>query len=102
MPVVPTVSGRRAKSWCANRWFSDLDVPQAGQVLANVADQYAVAYGEAVQKANVALSQDAILQLNQRSNERLITLKPVLCTTRQNAIGKGQEYISGFDQDVEK
>lgn len=72
MPVVPTTSGRQVQSrGVQTGGFQTFDVPQAGQVLANVADQYAVAYGEARQKANVALSQDAILQLNQRSNERL-------------------------------
>ena len=58
MPVVPTTSGRQVQSrGVQTGGFQTFDVPQAGQVLANVADQYAVAYGEARQKANVALSQ---------------------------------------------
>ncbi|EHS3408356.1 hypothetical protein MLH67_12840 [Escherichia coli] len=104
MPVVPTVSGRQVQSrGVQTGGFQTFDVPQAGQVLANVADQYAVAYGEARQKANVALSQDAILQLNQRSNERLYNPQTGFYAQQgKNAIGKGQEYISGFDQDVEE
>ncbi|HCO4148868.1 TPA: transglycosylase SLT domain-containing protein [Escherichia coli] len=104
MPVVPTTSGRQVQSrGVQTGGFQTFDVPQAGQVLANVADQYAVAYGEARQKANVALSQDAILQLNQRSNERLYNPQTGFYAQQgKNAIGKGQEYISGFDQDVEE
>ncbi len=95
MPVVPTVSGRQVQSrGVQTGGFQTFDVPQAGQVLANVADQYAVAYGEARQKANVALSQDAILQLNQRSNERLYNPQTGFYAQQgKNAIGKGQEYI---------
>lgn len=48
MPVVPTTSGRQVQSrGVQTGGFQIFDVPQAGQVLANVADQYAVAYGEA-------------------------------------------------------
>lgn len=104
MPVVPTTSGRQVQSrGVQTGGFQTFDVPQTGQVLANVADQYAAAYGEAKQKANVALSQDAVLQLNQRSNERLYNPQTGFYAQQgKNAIGKGQEYISGFDQDVEE
>lgn len=104
MPVVPTVTGRQVESrGFQSPGFQTFDVPQAGQVLTNIADQYAVAYGEAKKKANVALSQDAILQLNQRSNERLYNPQTGFYAQQgKNAIGKGQEYISGFDQDVEE
>lgn len=103
MPVVPTTSGRQVQSrGVQTSGFQTFDVPQAGQVLANVADQYAAAYGEAKYKANVALSQDAILQLNQRSNERLYNPQTGFYAQQgKNAIGKGQDYISGFDQDMD-
>lgn len=55
--------------------FQIFDVPQAGQVLANVADQYAVAYGEAVQKANVAMAQRRYCNLTNLQMTRLTTLK---------------------------
>ncbi|HAU5636091.1 transglycosylase SLT domain-containing protein [Citrobacter amalonaticus] len=104
MPVVPTTSGRQVQSrGVQTSGFQTFDVPQAGQVLANVADQYAAAYGEAKYKANVALSQDAILQLNQRSNERLYNPQTGFYAQQgKNAIGKGQDYISGFDQDMDE
>lgn len=55
--------------------FQTFDVPQAGQVLANVADQYAVAYGEAVQKANVAMAQRRYCNLTNLQMTRLTTQK---------------------------
>ena len=40
MPVVPTTSGRQVQSrGVQTGGFQTFDVPQAGQVLANVADQ---------------------------------------------------------------
>ncbi len=55
--------------------FQTFDVSQAGQVLANVADQYAVAYGEAGQKANVAMAQRRYCNLTNLQMTRLTTLK---------------------------
>lgn len=72
MPVVPTTSGRQVQSrGVQTGGFQIFDVPQADQVLANVADQYAVAYGEARQKANVAMAQEALLQFNQFADDQI-------------------------------
>lgn len=76
MPVVPTTSGRQVQSrGVQTGGFQIFDVPQADQVLANVADQYAVAYGEAVQKANVAMAQRRYCNLTNLQMTRLTTLK---------------------------
>lgn len=76
MPVVPTTSGRQVQSrGVQTGGFQTFDVPQAGQVLANVADQYAVAYGEARQKANVAMAQRRYCNLTNLQMTRLTTLK---------------------------
>lgn len=76
MPVVPTTSGRQVQSrGVQTGGFQIFDVPQADQVLANVADQYAVAYGEARQKANVAMAQRRYCNLTNLQMTRLTTLK---------------------------
>ncbi|ENQ6416336.1 hypothetical protein ACEPM8_003937, partial [Escherichia coli] len=104
MPVVPTTSGRQVQSrGVQTGGFQTFDVPQAGQVLANVADQYAVAYGEAKQKANVAMVQDASLSLSQISSDLLNNPETGLLNLKgKNAIGKGQEYTQQFDAQVEQ
>lgn len=104
MPVVPTTSGRQVQSrGVQTGGFQTFDVPQAGQVLANVADQYAVAYGEARQKANVAMAQDASLSLSQISSDLLNNPETGLLNLKgKNAIGKGQEYTQQFDAQVEQ
>ncbi|WP_096945279.1 transglycosylase SLT domain-containing protein [Escherichia coli] len=104
MPVVPTTSGRQVQSrGVQTGGFQTFDVPQAGQVLANVADQYAVAYGEARQKANVAMVQEASLKLSQTGSDLLNNPETGLLNLKgKNAIGKGQEYTQQFDAQVEQ
>ncbi|OTD27421.1 hypothetical protein AW114_17500 [Escherichia coli] len=104
MPVVPTTSGRQVQSrGVQTGGFQTFDVPQAGQVLANVADQYAVAYGEAKQKANVAMVQEASLKLSQTGSDLLNNPETGLLNLKgKNAIGKGQEYTQQFDAQIEQ
>ncbi len=50
--------------------FQTFDVSQAGQVLANVADQYAVAYGEAAE-SECCYGPEALLQFNQFADDQI-------------------------------
>ncbi|EFP3115178.1 transglycosylase SLT domain-containing protein [Salmonella enterica subsp. enterica serovar Heidelberg] len=103
MPVVPTTSGRQVQSrGVQTSGFQTFDVPQAGQVLASVADQYAAAYGEAKQRANVALTQEASLKLDAIGSDLMNNPENGFMSLQgKNAIGKGQEYLQQFDAQIE-
>ncbi|POP42156.1 lytic transglycosylase [Superficieibacter electus] len=100
MPVVPTTTGRQVESrGVQTGGFSTVDSPQAGQVLSDVTGQYAGAFAEAKKRANVALSQQAGLQLSQFEEDMktdLFSLKG------QNAIGKGQEFTQKYDEKIQE
>ncbi len=100
MPVVPTTSGRRVQSrGVQTGGFQTFDVPQAGQVLANVADQYAVAYGEAGQKANVAMAQEALLQFNQFADDQINNPENGLISKQgKNALGQSDAVMKNMQE----
>ncbi|UOZ12982.1 transglycosylase SLT domain-containing protein [Enterobacter roggenkampii] len=99
MPTVPTVNGRQVES----RGFQSpglqaFDTPQTADVLGQVAEQYAGAFAQAKQRANVALSQEASLKLSQAEED----LKTQLYSLKgQNAIGKGQEFTQQYDEQIQ-
>ncbi|HFK4276703.1 TPA: hypothetical protein ACG1W9_004408, partial [Escherichia coli] len=100
MPVVPTTSGRQVQSrGVQTGGFQIFDVPQAGQVLANVADQYAVAYGEARQKANVAMAQEALLQFNQFADDQINNPESGLISKQgKNALGQSDAVMKNMQE----
>lgn len=104
MPTVPTVNGRQVES----RGFQSpglqaFDTPQTADVLGQAAEQYAGAFAQAKQRADVAQAQDASLQLSQISSDLLTNPDTGLLNMQgKNALGKGQEYTQEFDSKVEQ
>ena len=104
MPVVPTTPGRQVQSQgVQTSGFQTFNTPQMGDMLSNAADKYAVAFGEAKQKADVALSQDASLQLSQYSIDLMTNPETGLLNQQgKNALGKGMAYTQQFDSKAEE
>ncbi|HCM9390538.1 TPA: hypothetical protein ACG0NW_002040 [Enterobacter roggenkampii] len=104
MPTVPTVNGRQVES----RGFQSpglqaFNTPQTADVLGQAAEQYAGAFAQAKQRADVAQAQDASLQLSQISSDLLTNPETGLLNMQgKNALGKGQEYTQQFDSKVEQ
>ncbi|NIH44572.1 hypothetical protein HBM95_16765 [Enterobacter asburiae] len=104
MPTVPTVNGRQVES----RGFQSpglqaFDTPQTADVLGQAAEQYAGAFAQAKQRADVAQAQDASLQLSQVSSDLLTNPDTGLLNLQgKNALGKGQEYTQQFDSQAEQ
>lgn len=104
MPVVPTTTGRQVESrGVQSPGIQAFNTPQPGDVLGQVAEQYAGAFAQAKQRADVAQAQDASLQLSQVSSDLLTNPDTGLLNMQgKNALGKGQEYIQQFDSQAEK
>ncbi|MCU0059490.1 hypothetical protein [Escherichia coli] len=104
MPVVPTTSGRQVQSrGISTQGLSSFQTPNVGDVLGDVAEQYAGIIAQAKQRANVAMAQDASLSLSQISSDLLNNPETGLLNLKgKNAIGKGQEYTQQFDAQVEQ
>lgn len=104
MPTVPTVNGSQVES----RGFQSpglqvFNTPQTADVLGQAAEQYAGAFAQAKQRADVAQAQDASLQLSQISSDLLTNPDTGLLNMQgKNALGKGQEYTQQFDSKVEQ
>lgn len=100
MPTVPTYNERQVSSSpLPSNGFSAQSSPEHfGAGLAQAGDQYINAFAEAKQRANVALSQDAALQLRQKANELMTDPQNgLLAQQGKNAIGKATEYQNQFD-----
>ncbi len=100
MPTVPTYNQQQVSSSpLPSNGFSVQSSPEHfGAGLAQAGDQYINAFAEAKQRANVALSQDAALQLRQKANELMTDPQNgLLAQQGKNAIGKAAEYQSQFD-----
>lgn len=105
MPTVPRVEGRQVESRGVSTGGFQLQASPAvfGAGLANVVDQYAGAYLEAKQRANVAMAQDASLQLSAVGSDLMTNPETGLLNLKgKNAIGKGQVYTQQFDAQVEQ
>lgn len=103
MPVVPTVQGRQVQSQGVSTGGFNIQ-PQSDLMegMAKVGEQYIGTFGEAKQRANVAMAQDASLQLSQRASVLMNDpQKGLLNLQGKNAIGKGVEYTTAFDQAAE-
>lgn len=100
MPIVPTYKEQQVSSSpLPNNGFSVQSNPsQFGAGVGQVAEQYTVLFAEAKQRANVALAQDASLQLRQKANELMSDPRNgLLAMQGKNAIGKGYEFEQAFD-----
>lgn len=101
MPIVPTYREQQVQSSpLPNNGFSVQSNPnQFGADLGQVGEQYTGVFAEARQRANVALAQDASLQLRQKANELMNDPRNGLLSLQgKSAIGKGYEFEQTFDQ----
>lgn len=104
MPTVPTVTGRQVES----RGFQSpgmqaFDQPNIGDAISQVAPKAIGVFAQAKQRADVAMAQDASLQLSQISSDLLTNPETGLLNQQgKNALGKSQEYTQQFDAQAEK
>lgn len=103
MPVVPTVTGRQVESrGVSTQGFQAVNQPNITDALGAVGTQAIDFFGQAKQRANVALTQEASLQLNAVGNNLLNNPDSGFMNLQgKNAIGKGQEYVQQFDSQVQ-
>ncbi|EMF20582.1 transglycosylase SLT domain-containing protein [Citrobacter freundii] len=99
MPTVPTVTGRQVESrGFQSPGFQAFDQPNIGDAIVNAGGKAISVFGEAKQRANVALSQEASLKLSQAEEN----LKTQLYSLKgQNAIGKGLEFTQQYDEQIQ-
>lgn len=99
MPVVPTVTGRQVESrGVSTQGFQTFDQPNVSDALVSVGSQALDVFGQAKQRADVAMSQDASLQLTQTASDLMNNPQTGLLNQQgKNALGKGQEYTQLFD-----
>lgn len=99
MPVVPTVAGRQVESrGVSTQGFQAFDQQNAGDALLSAGSQALDVFGQAKQRADVAMAQDASLQLTQTASDLMTNPQNGLLNLQgKNALGKGQEYTQLFD-----
>ncbi|MGY9340865.1 transglycosylase SLT domain-containing protein [Citrobacter braakii] len=99
MPVVPTVTGREVQSQgFSSPGFQAFEQPNVGDAIADAGSKAIGVFGEAKQRANVAISQEASLKLSQAEEN----LKTQLYSLKgQNAIGKGLEFTQQYDEQIQ-
>lgn len=104
MPTVPTTTGRQVESrGVQSPGLQAFNTPQMADVFSNVADKAVGVFGQAKQRADVAMAQDASLQLSQVSSDLLTNPETGLLNQQgKNALGKGQVYTQQFDAQAEK
>ncbi|WPO53990.1 hypothetical protein SH589_06695 [Klebsiella aerogenes] len=99
MPVVPTVTGRQVESrGVSTQGFQAVNQPNITDALGAVGIQAIDLFGQAKQRADVAMAQDASLQLTQTASDLMTNPQNGLLNQQgKNALGKGQEYTQLFD-----
>ncbi|EBG6024441.1 hypothetical protein KLY18_004344 [Salmonella enterica] len=99
MPTVPTVTGRQVESrGFQSPGFQAFDQPNIGDAIVDAGSKAISVFGEAKQRANVALTQEAMLKLNAVGSDLLNNPDSGFMNLQgKNAIGKGQEYVQLFD-----
>ncbi|HDX1922483.1 TPA: hypothetical protein RN801_000680 [Escherichia coli] len=104
MPVVPTVSGRQVESRGAqSAGLQAFSQPGIGDAFVRAGTEAIDVLGQAKQRANIALAQEASLNLSQISSDLLNNPETGLLNLKgKNAIGKGHEYTQQFDAQVEQ
>lgn len=103
MPTVPTVTGRQVESrGFQSPGFQAFDQPNIGDAIVDAGSKAINVFGEAKQRANVALTQEATLRLNAVGNDLLTNPDSGFMNLQgKNAIGKGQEYVQQFDSQAQ-
>ena len=104
MPVVPTVSGRQVESrGVQSAGLQTFSQPGIGDAFVRAGAEAIDVFGQAKQRANIALIQEASLKLSQTGSDLLNNPETGLLNLKgKNAIGKGQEYTQQFDAQVEQ
>ncbi|MGS8471474.1 hypothetical protein [Escherichia coli] len=99
MPVVPTVAGRQVESrGVQTGGFQAVAQPNISDALGAAGTQALDVFGQAKQRADVAMAQDASLQLTQTASDLMTNPQNGLLNLQgKNALGKGQEYTQLFD-----
>lgn len=99
MPVVPTVNGRQVESrGFQSPGFQAFEQPNVGDAIVDAGSKAISVFGQAKQRANVALSQEASLKLSQAEED----LKTQLYSLKgQNALGKGHEFTQQYDEQIQ-
>ncbi|MCN2649607.1 transglycosylase SLT domain-containing protein [Escherichia coli] len=104
MPVVPTVSGRQVESrGVQSAGLQTFSQPGIGDAFVRAGAEAIDVLGQAKQRTNIALAQEASLNLSQISSDLLNNPETGLLNLKgKNAIGKGHEYTQQFDAQVEQ
>ena len=104
MPVVPTVSGRQVESrGVQSAGLQTFSQPGIGDAFVRAGAEAIDVFGQAKQRANIALIQEASLKLSQTGSDLLNNPETGLLNLKgKNAIGKGHEYTQQFDAQVEQ
>lgn len=104
MPVVPTVSGRQVESrGVQSAGLQTFSQQGIGDAFVRAGTEAIDVLGQAKQRANIALAQEASLNLSQISSDLLNNPETGLLNLKgKNAIGKGHEYTQQFDAQVEQ
>lgn len=99
MPVVPTVNGRQVESrGFQSPGFQAFEQPNVGDAIVDAGSKAISVFGQAKQRTNVALSQEASLKLSQAEED----LKTQLYSLKgQNALGKGHEFTQQYDEQIQ-
>lgn len=99
MPTVPTYNERQVSSspLPANGFSAQSTPEHFGAGLAQAGDQYIAAFAEAKQRANVALSQDALLQVQEYADDLFNNPNTGLHTKQgKNAVGQSDEIMASI------
>lgn len=104
MPVVPTVSGRQVESrGVQSAGLQTFSQPGIGDAFVRAGAEAIDVFGQAKQRANIALVQEASLKLSQTGSDLLNNPETGLLNLKgKNAIGKGHEYTQQFDAQIEQ
>lgn len=94
MPVVPTVTGRQVESrGLSTQGFQAVNQPNITDALGAVGTQAIDLFGQAKQRADVAMAQDASLQLTQTASDLMTNPQNGLLNQQgKNALGKGRVH----------
>ncbi|HCE8948625.1 TPA: hypothetical protein NHT78_001705 [Morganella morganii] len=99
MPTVPTYNERQVSSSpLPSNGFSAQSSPEHfGAGLAQAGDQYINAFAEAKQRADIALSQDALLQIQEYADDQFHNPDTGLYTKQgKNAVGQTDEVMTNI------
>ena len=104
MPVVPTTSGRQVESrGVQSAGLQTFSQPGISDAFVRAGTEAIDVLGQAKQRTNIALVQEASLKLSQTGSDLLNNPETGLLNLKgKNAIGKGQEYTQQFDAQVEQ